>query len=180
MFVFGTSSAAFCRWRCGGTSCRSMCSSVRYCRNVLEHSLSITCSSGLRPALMSCSCNKVYARIISPSVLFFIVSQTTIQQTCFICRRYLNIKGNTTYAYTTFWCKSCHMPLCNIDRRCEPIGRRLVYEQEHSQSAHESKLCCRGQARSKWAGIIQSQDQIDLHPRWSSSSSRSRAHAHHC
>jgi hypothetical protein len=80
----------------------------------------------------------------------------TIQQICFICRRYLNIKGNTTYAYTTFWCKSCHMPLCYIDFRCEATGRELMCEQENSQSAHDSKLCCRGQVMSKWAGIIQS------------------------
>jgi hypothetical protein len=72
--VWMARSDAFCPWRCVGTSCRSMCSSVRYCRNALEHSLSITCISGLRPALMSCLCNEVYAHTISLSVLFFIGS----------------------------------------------------------------------------------------------------------
>jgi hypothetical protein len=38
----------------------------------------------------------------------------SIQQNCYMYRKYLDKSGNTTYNQTNFRCKHCHMPLCKI------------------------------------------------------------------
>jgi hypothetical protein len=52
----------------------------------------------------------------------------TIQQNCFVCRRYLNDNGNTTYALTTSWYNHCHMPWCNLDHHHEATGHEQTCE----------------------------------------------------
>jgi hypothetical protein len=32
---------------------------------------------------------------------------------------------------TSYWCSSCHMPLCNVDRRQPELGREHSCEEEH-------------------------------------------------
>jgi hypothetical protein len=95
-----------------------------------------------------------------------------IQKICFVCRCYLNANGNTPYCYTSFWCKVCHMPLCNMDRHHQANGCELTYELEHIQSSDNSRLYCLGQVRTKWTGQIDPEDQIDMRPRRSTHSSR--------
>jgi hypothetical protein len=62
-------SAAFARWTPGGTNWYWMCSVSMYRFSTAEHSLSIRCSLGRRPARMRVLTTAVYAARISFAVL---------------------------------------------------------------------------------------------------------------
>jgi hypothetical protein len=97
-----------------------------------------------------------------------------IQQTCFVCCRYVDANGNTPYCYTSFWYKVCHTLLCNMDRCHQATSRELTCELEHIQASDNSRCCCLGEVRTKWTGQIDPEDQIDMRPRRSTRSSRRR------
>jgi hypothetical protein len=46
-----------------------------------------------------------------------------IQRKCFICRNYLKEDDTVNYRDTSYWFSSCHMSLCNVDRRQPELGR---------------------------------------------------------
>jgi hypothetical protein len=61
--------------------------------------------------------------------------------TCFICRRYLDENGHPYYRKTSFWCKTCHMPICMLSRKGKEGGRELSCIDEHV-STEEPVLRC--------------------------------------
>ena len=50
---------------------------------------------------------------------------------CYVCRKYLKENGSTTYRATSWWCKECHMPLCELDRTGKDGGREMSCQDEH-------------------------------------------------
>ena len=69
-------SAAFARWRCGGTSWNMMPFFVITCINSFEHSLSRISNSGLSPRSVKYSYSRACAFAIDLAVLSFIGSAT--------------------------------------------------------------------------------------------------------
>ncbi|KAL7525905.1 hypothetical protein ACHAXR_002386, partial [Thalassiosira sp. AJA248-18] len=61
------------------------------------------------------------------------------QRGCFICRRY-----STTHVNTQWMCRTCGMPLCQVNR-----GRIETCQHEHIHSSHEILGCdpCRGRGK---------------------------------
>jgi len=56
---------------------------------------------------------------------------------CFMCRRYLNEQGSQTIRKTSYWCKDCRMPLCELSRKGldgDNGGRDLTCCEEHQCS----------------------------------------------
>jgi hypothetical protein len=51
---------------------------------------------------------------------------------CFVCRRYKSTSDKQQQ--TAWWCRSCHMPLCNVPRNKEGTPRMLSCLEEHQQS----------------------------------------------
>ena len=39
----------------------------------------------------------------------------TVTSNCFVCQKYLKVKGMTAYHTTSFCCRKCTMPLCKLD-----------------------------------------------------------------
>jgi len=68
---------------------------------------------------------------------------TSVQQNCWICRKYLGNDGTTQYIKTQWRCKKCGMPLCSTDRRDASISRLATCQEEHIRS-NEYHLCCNG------------------------------------
>jgi hypothetical protein len=58
----------------------------------------------------------------------------SIQQNCYICRKYLMPNGNIKYNQTLFWCVACKMPLCKKDRSDSSTGRLTSCLAEHQES----------------------------------------------
>ena len=58
----------------------------------------------------------------------------SIQQNCYICRKYLMPNGNTQYNQTSFRCVACKMPLCKKDRSDLSTGRLTSCLAEHQES----------------------------------------------
>jgi hypothetical protein len=57
------------------------------------------------------------------------------RQNCWICRKYLNPDGGTTYQVTSWRCKACGMPLCKDDRsgvNAPCGGRQMSCGLEHT------------------------------------------------
>jgi hypothetical protein len=61
--------------------------------------------------------------------------------TCFICPRYLDREGRIIRRTTAFWCKDCHMPLCNQARIGDDGGRDQSYLEEYQQ-AEDAMFAC--------------------------------------
>jgi hypothetical protein len=59
---------------------------------------------------------------------------------CFICRRYKN-KGTAIQQQTSWWCRQCHMPICQMARNIEGSRRVLTCLEEHQQS-NDADLGC--------------------------------------
>jgi hypothetical protein len=59
---------------------------------------------------------------------------------CFVCRRYI-INGASTQQHTSWWCASCHMPLCKSARNGEGSNRKFTCLEEHL-STEDSTLGC--------------------------------------
>lgn len=58
----------------------------------------------------------------------------SIQQNCYICRKYLMPNGDTQYNQTSFRCVACKMPLCKKDRSDLSTGRLTSCLAEHQES----------------------------------------------
>lgn len=64
----------------------------------------------------------------------------SVQMHCWMCRKY-----SEKYVATSFWCRSCHTPLCKIDRTGVD-GREQSCYHEHWNSA-ESEIRCNGKRK---------------------------------
>jgi hypothetical protein len=58
----------------------------------------------------------------------------SIQQNCFVCRKYLKRNGDTLYNQTSFRCSLCKMPLCKKNRTDLSTGRLTSCLKEHQES----------------------------------------------
>jgi hypothetical protein len=58
----------------------------------------------------------------------------SIQQNCFVCRKYLKRNGSTLYNQTSFRCSLCKMPMCKKDRTDLSSGRLTSCLKEHQES----------------------------------------------
>ena len=65
------------------------------------------------------------------------------QQEVFICRKYLQPDGKTTYRDTVWHCSRCKMPICKQDRR--QAGRQMTCYEEHcaADENHDEVLMCK-------------------------------------
>jgi hypothetical protein len=61
--------------------------------------------------------------------------------TCFICRRYLDEQNTPIRRTTSYWCKTCQMPLCKQSRIDCDGGRTLACLEEHQQSDDATFSC---------------------------------------
>jgi hypothetical protein len=71
----------------------------------------------------------------------------SLQHNYFVCQRYLNKKGSTTYIQTSYRCVLCKMPLCRKDCKNAAIGQRKSCLKEHKASKCPT-LECYGKDRS--------------------------------
>ena len=55
----------------------------------------------------------------------------SLQQTCYICRKYLDKEGNIVYRQTNFRCKYCRMPLCKRGREREQTCAEEHYSSDN-------------------------------------------------
>ena len=85
-----------------------------------------------------------------------------ITMQCFICRKYLTEKGRTNYRATSFWCKDCHMPLCDRNRATMDGGRDLSCQDEHCCTTETIFGC---NEMFKKGTTVPPELQISLHPR---------------
>ena len=69
---------------------------------------------------------------------------TSRQMNCFVCRKYLSPAGSTVYRSTSFWCKTCRMPLCKKDRSVEGSIRIYSCIEEHAHARPGNVMACDG------------------------------------
>lgn len=85
--------------------------------------------------------------------------------TCFICRRYAKEDGSQRRQDTSFWCKECHMPLCNTCRKGQDGGREMSCVEEHVTSTDDD-IRCRGPEIMHVRGTeVSERLHLNLHPR---------------
>jgi hypothetical protein len=82
--------------------------------------------------------------------------------TCYICRRYLDEEGKPYRWSTSFWCKSCKMPLCSESRKLKDGGRMYDCLEEH-QTSDDHTFCC-SDLHNKGTNVPR-EKQIQLHSR---------------
>ena len=68
---------------------------------------------------------------------------SAIVMNCYVCRKYLNRKGETVYRQTSFCCSVCLMPLCQESRIDAHAERHLTCFDEH-RSTHDPVVACNG------------------------------------
>jgi hypothetical protein len=88
-----------------------------------------------------------------------------IQRKCFICCKYLKEDGTLNYRDTSYWCSSCHMPLCNVDRRQPELGREQSCEEEHLTPCSKWFGCAGQVLDFGFIKTVNPEHQINIHPR---------------
>ena len=86
---------------------------------------------------------------------------TAINGNCYICRKYLNEKGEVVYRQTTFCCSICKMPLCKESQKCVRIGRTEDCFDEH-KTGKDQYTCCGQYVRAQ---PFPKDGQVNLYPK---------------
>jgi len=67
---------------------------------------------------------------------------TSIQQHCWVCRKYIGLDGKPLYSKTSFRCKDCKRPICiNEDRSMPGFGRPMSCKDEHKLGVCPAVSC---------------------------------------
>jgi hypothetical protein len=83
--------------------------------------------------------------------------------TCFICRRYLDEQDAPVRRTTSYWCKTCQMPLCKQSRIDCDGGRIMDCLEEHQQS-DDVTFSCSGDLHNRGTCVPEGK-HIQLHTR---------------
>jgi len=83
------------------------------------------------------------------------------QRPCFVCHRHIAKDGKRRVQKTSFWCKECHMPLCQVSRVRDDGGRTMTCCEEHQCDG--GLFGCNGM--HKKSAEVPDEGEIDLHPR---------------